>query len=81
MFDSDGAFQGYRGTGRDVTEEIAVAARAEQAEVEQPVAEIARLSVDRLIDRLQGTLTNGAVQKILAPKLVVRNSTARYSGK
>ncbi len=45
--------------------------------VQQPLPEIARLAVERLVGRLQGSCNEAPSQQFLSPKLVVRASTAR----
>jgi len=45
--------------------------------VQQPLREIARLAVERLISRLQGTYSEVPGHQCLSPKLIVRASTAR----
>lgn len=47
--------------------------------IQQPIAEIARLAVERLVGRIQGTCTEGPGYQALAPKLIVRASTAQLS--
>lgn len=45
--------------------------------IRQPIQDLARAAVERLIGRLQDTYTDAPGQQILAPRLIVRSSTAR----
>lgn len=45
--------------------------------IRQPIQHLARAAVDRLIGRLQETCTDAPGEQILAPRLIVRASTAR----
>ncbi len=44
--------------------------------IKQPIAKIANIAVERLVARLQGTITEAQGHQILRPQLVVRSSTA-----
>jgi DNA-binding LacI/PurR family transcriptional regulator len=46
--------------------------------VQQPLRDITRLAVGRLIDRLHDTCSDPPEHQTLPPKLIVRKSTARY---
>ncbi len=46
--------------------------------VQQPLRDITRLAVGRLIDRLHDTCSHPPGHQTLPPKLIVRKSTARY---
>lgn len=45
--------------------------------IRQPISEISRLAVERLIGRLQGTCVESRGHQMLSPKLIVRASTGR----
>ncbi len=49
--------------------------------VQQPVRDITRLAVERLINRLEESSTQTPVHLMLSPKLIVRASTAQYHQK
>lgn len=80
-----GAYAGVRERGLRVPEDVSIVgfddiALAEIVDpplttVRQPVAEIARAAVERLLGRLQGTTTEVAGHTVFAPELIVRVST------
>ena len=80
-----GIYAGARDLGLKIPSELSVTGfdditLAEVAEpplttIQQPVAEIARLAVERLVRRLDGTDELEAEHLILMPKLIVRGST------
>ena len=49
--------------------------------IKQPIQDIARLSVERIIDRLEGNDFEEAIHRILPSTLVVRESTAKFPGR
>jgi DNA-binding LacI/PurR family transcriptional regulator len=49
--------------------------------VEQPLRDMARIAVDRLISRMEDNCTEPSSHQTLSPKLIVRASTTRYQKK
>lgn len=81
-----GVYAGARDLGLKIPDDVSVTGvddivLAEVAEpplttVQQPMGKIARLAVERLVTRLDGTCENQPEHHVLSPKLVVRKSTA-----
>lgn len=82
-----GVYAGVRDLGLKIPEDVSVTGvdnltLAEVVEpqlttIEQPVREIARLAVERLLSRLEETGAELPEHQTLPPKLIVRGSTAR----
>lgn len=84
-----GVYAGARDLGLNIPEDVSVVGvddivLAEVVQpplttVHQPIRDITRLAVERLIGRLQDTCTEPVGHQILSPTLIVRASTARYT--
>jgi DNA-binding LacI/PurR family transcriptional regulator len=84
-----GVYAGARDLGLNIPEDVSVVGiddivLAEVAQpplttIHQPIRDISRLAVERLVGRLQNTCTEPRAHQVLSPKLVVRASTARCS--
>ncbi|RMF03928.1 MAG: LacI family transcriptional regulator [Chloroflexi bacterium] len=82
-----GVYAGARDLGLNVPEDVSVVGvddivLAEVVQpplttVHQPITDITRLAVERLVGRLQETCTEPLGHQVLSPKLIVRASTAR----
>lgn len=83
-----GVYAGARDLGLKIPDDVSVTGiddivLAEVAEpplttVRQPMEKIARLTVERLVDRLEGVCEGGPKHHVLLPKLVVRQSTTEF---
>jgi DNA-binding LacI/PurR family transcriptional regulator len=83
-----GVYAGARDLGLKIPEDVSVTGvddivLAEVAEpplttVQQPMDKIARLAVERLVSRLDGTCDDEPGHDVFSPKLVVRKSTMEY---
>lgn len=49
--------------------------------IKQPIHDIARLSVERIIDRLEGSQFQEVIHRILPSTLIVRESTTHFAGR
>jgi DNA-binding LacI/PurR family transcriptional regulator len=86
-----GVYAGARDLGLRIPEDVSVtgvddivlseALEPPLTTVQQPIREIARLAVERLLSRVQETYTGPPEHKVLAPKFIARASTARYQSK
>jgi DNA-binding LacI/PurR family transcriptional regulator len=82
-----GVYAGARDLGMNVPDDISVTGiddivltdvvEPPLTTVQQPIGEIARLAVERLISRLEDERSSSPVHLTLSPKLIVRASTAR----
>jgi len=82
-----GAYAGIRDLGLKVPEDVSIVGFDDIAltevvdpqltTVKQPVEDIARFAVERLLGRLQGNYTELASHKALPPKLIIRSSTIK----
>jgi len=82
-----GIYVGVRELGLKIPEDVSVTGvddsrmteviQPSLTTVKQPLQEMARLAVECLVGRLQGTCVETPVHKCLQPELVVRDSTAR----
>ncbi|MCG8338189.1 MAG: LacI family transcriptional regulator [Proteobacteria bacterium] len=85
-----GIYAGTRDLGLNIPEDLSVVgmddiALAEIVQpplttVRQPISDIARLAVERLIGRLQVNCKEPLGHQVLSPTLIVRGSTTNYSG-
>lgn len=85
-----GACAGARDLGVSVPEHLSVAGIDDimftgvsvppLTTVQQPIQDIARLSVERVIDRLENDKPQESIRLMLPSSLVVRESTARFAG-
>jgi len=83
-----GVYAGARDLGLKVPDDVSVTGvdditLAEVVEpplttVQQPIRDITRLAVERLINRLHDTCSHPPEHQTLPPKLIVRKSTTRY---
>lgn len=81
-----GAYAGARDLGLTIPDDVSITGVDDIAladvidppltTVQQPIAEIARLAVEKVIGRIQGDCRGAAECRTLAPKLIVRGSTA-----
>lgn len=86
-----GVYAGARDLGVIVPDDLSVAgiddilltdvAVPSLTTVKQPINDIARLSVERIIDRLENDIAQEAVHRMLPSTLIVRESTIRFSGR
>ena len=82
-----GAYAGARDLGLEIPYDLSVVGMDDISLTEvvqpplttirQPIKHLARAAVERLIGRLQETCTDAPDHQILAPRLIVRSSTAR----
>jgi len=85
-----GIYVGARDLGLKIPEDISVTGiddtllseiiEPSLTTIQQPLEEIARLSVERLVSRLTGSYTGEPDHQCLSPGLVVRSSTGRCQG-
>jgi DNA-binding LacI/PurR family transcriptional regulator len=83
-----GVYAGVRDLGMNVSDDISVTGIDDIAltgvvdppltTIQQPIGDIARLTVEHLIGRLEDDISPTPVHLTLSPKLIVRASTARY---
>lgn len=86
-----GVYAGVRDLGLRIPEDVSVtgvddialsqALEPPLTTVQQPIQEIARLTVERLLSRIQETYTGPPEHKVLSPKFIARASTARHREK
>jgi DNA-binding LacI/PurR family transcriptional regulator len=84
-----GVYAGARDLGLNIPEDVSVVGvddivltevvQPPLTTIHQPIGDITRLAVERLIGRLQDTCTEPLGHQVLSPKLIVRASTARCS--
>ena len=84
-----GVYAGARDLGLTIPEDVSVVGiddivltevvQPPLTTIQQPIRDLARLAVARLIGRLQDTCTEPREHQVLSPKLIVRASTARCS--
>lgn len=83
-----GVYAGVRDLGLKIPEDVSVtgvddivlseALEPSLTTVRQPMNEIALLTVERLLSRIQETYTGPPEQKVVSPKFIARSSTARH---
>jgi len=83
-----GVYAGARDLGLNVPDDISITGldnitltdvvEPPLTTVQQPIGDVTRLAVERLVSRLGGTSPEAPVNLMLAPKLIVRASTARH---
>ena len=86
-----GVYAGARDLGVNVPDDLSVAGVDDimlsavsvtpLTTIKQPIRDIARLSVERIIDRLENDRGQEPVHLMLPSTLIVRESTARYRGR
>lgn len=84
-----GAYSGARDLGLHIPEDVSIVgvddimlteiAQPPLTTIRQPIQQIAELATKRLIGRLEETVTKPQEHIVLAPRLIVRSSTARFS--
>ncbi len=85
-----GAYAGVHDLGMSVPNDISIVGMddimlAEVVQpplttIRQPIKQIAQIAIERLLGRLQQTITNKQEHVVLAPRLVVRSSTNAFRG-